>query len=613
MPEGSTTPIPTSRTIVPGENNKQGNVAMVLGTVIDKRFQEKKNGSILIFDFDQTIVKNPMCNLFASKNYNDYGSGQNNAVTREKIEELLQNSGIKNKEKLRSVLQSALSSGTEVAIVSPAHPKSVEYIVKNHLGLTEEQAQSIKVFEGATKCQTPRIEDPATAEKMIKPQDPQIGKHLCVLYLLKAHKKDKGMLPQKVMLVDGNMRNTNPVDDFRGNIEKLLEKDKDMKDILKNIDSEIAEVCISEEELKTITFKGINISSEPTTETDRAADDGYLDEVEKWIEEPIQNLQDIKNESGLETPLTPPPSYTSEDGSEKSFLSDGKKTNRLLPRVKYAMQQKGFIISSTSAIILLTSAALVYLQDKAKFIAFFTNSPKYVTISVIALAVLLTISPIFCAIKQFRNTEEYQTQGKDADEILDKVLEQQPKDKVIKSVRLEYSNGTHSNFALNAWESKNDFINIDEKVISRTNKVTSVINNRLLFTALLTGVVAANIAFPLGLLAIDGISGVQKFYRNPLANNIGLSLLIGSGVLALLVVCLGVHYYRKTNCTNLIYSQEKIDTENVNEKFIREIKHERTNVLEENHSKDAKRSSLTLEQVVVQSHNYPDVVYGIGG
>lgn len=303
---------------------------------------------------------------------------------------------------------------------------------------------------------------------------------------------------------------------------------------------------------------------------------------------------------------------TGEMNSKTSLINSQKKVNRIWPRAKYAMQQKSVIIFGASAIILGTSAALVYLQDEAKFIAFFTNSPKYITIPVIALAALLAISPIFCAIKQFRNTKEYSIQKKGADEILAEVLERQPEDKAIKSVRLEYSNGTHSNFVLNAWEAKQGFINIDEKVITRTNKIESVINNRPLFTALLTGVVAANIALPLLLYAEGGVNNVQKFYQNPLINNIGLSLLIGSGILALLSICLGVHYYRKTNCTNLIYSQEEIGPKKVNEELIEEIKRERTNVLEENHGKDAKRSSLTLEQVVVQSHNCKDVVYSVG-
>ncbi len=342
-----------------------------------------------------------------------------------------------------------------------------------------------------------------------------------------------------------------------------------------------------------------------------------------WNSEILEDLQ--RTNSSSIPPTGSLPSYTSAaDGSKKSLLTNSKfninddailknkKTNRFLPRAKYAMQQKGFIIFGASAIILSISAALLYLQDKAKFIAFFTNSPKYITIPVIALAALLAIGPIFFATRQFIDTEEHSIQKKDADKILAEVLEHQPKDKAIKSVRLEYSNGTHSNFVLNAWEAKQGFTNIDEKVITRTNKIKSVINDRPIFTALFTGVVAANIAFPLGLLATHGVNGVQKFYQNPLTNNIGLSLLIGSGILALLIVGFGIHYYRKTNCTNLIYSEEEIDPKDVNGKFIEEIKRERTNVLGENHSKDAKRSSLTLEQVVVQSYNCKDIVYSVG-
>ncbi|WP_261983828.1 hypothetical protein [Wolbachia pipientis] len=614
-----------------------------------------EENALLIFDFDQTITNQSMCNFFTSTGYDDYDSGKEKAVIKEEIEEFLQKggSGIKNKEKLRSVLGSALSSGVEVAIVSSAkYIKAVEYVVKNHLGLTEEKAQGIKVVGGTTKRQDP-LNSAEVVKRMNEPQDPQIGKHLCVLSLLKAYKKDKGMLPQKVMLVDGNQRGINPADDFYKSIkEGLLEKD--MKGLLENIDQEIAEVDVREEEINNIAFKGVNVSSEPTIGTDGAGDDGYLDKVGKWIKEPIQNLENPvddgpenhskktskeSSDSGIggqnseekdpskkvglsgSTPLTPPPSYKSEDGSEKSLSEfdtnsnatlESKKANRSWPRAKYAIQQKGFIISGVTAVMLSIPAILVNLQDKATLAELVTINPNYITIPAIALVSLLAISTIFFSIKQFRNTREYQTQGKDADEILAKVLEHQPKDKVMKSVRLEYSNGTHSNFVLNAWESKNDFINIDEKVVSRTNKIESVINDRPLFTALLASVIAANVALPLGLLATNGVNGVQKFYQNPLTNDIGLSLLIGSGVLALLILCLGVHYYRKTNCTNLIYSREKIGAEGVNEEFTQEIKQERTNVLGENHSKDAKRCSLTLEQVVVQSHNCKDAVYSVG-
>ena len=299
------------------------------------------------------------------------------------------------------------------------------------------------------------------------------------------------------------------------------------------------------------------------------------------------------------------------DNEETPLIKKEKKTNRILPRVKYAVQQKEFIIFGIAAVALSVSAALVYLQDKGQFIAFFANSPLYITMPMIAITSLLAISTIFCGIKQFRDTEECQIGGKNANETLNQVLKYQPKDKVIKSFKLEYSNGTHSHFTLNAWKGKNNFINIDDKVISRRNKVGSVIKDRPLFTALLSSLVAANIVLPLLLYVEGGINSVQKFYQNALINNVGLSLLAGSSILALSVIFLGVHYYRKTNCTNLVYCEERIEPEKVNGKFIEEIKEARTKVLEENHSKAAKCSSLRLEQVVVESHNYKDVIYSI--
>lgn len=317
-----------------------------------------------------------------------------------------------------------------------------------------------------------------------------------------------------------------------------------------------------------------------------------------------------------DTPSTSPPSYTSRSSSQGFSPTNSKsklQKNRFWPKAQYAMQQKGVVIFGAATIVLSTSTALVYLQDKATFITFFTNSPLYTVVPIIAVGLLFAIRPMLFGIKQFVNTKENQTQEKNADEVLDNVLMNQPEGKVIKSVTLEYSNGTHSNVVLNAWKSKKGFVNIDEIVISKTNKMESLINNRPLFTTLLTAVVAANISLPLLLYMEGGVNNIQTFYQNPLTNNIRLLTLTGLVIVALLAVCVSVHYYRKTNCTNLVYSEETIDPKNVNGKFIEEIKRKRTNVLGESHSKDAKRSSLTLEQVEVQSHNYKDAIYSIGG
>ncbi|WP_218939413.1 hypothetical protein [Wolbachia endosymbiont of Atemnus politus] len=101
--------------------------------------------------------------------------------------------------------------------------------------------------------------------------------------------------------------------------------------------------------------------------------------------------------------------------------------------MKYAVHQKEFIIFSVTATVLTdctyyctycsASTALVYLQDRAQFIAFFANSHLYITIPILAIASLLVISPVFCAMTQLGDTEECQIQGKNANEALNKVLE----------------------------------------------------------------------------------------------------------------------------------------------------------------------------------------------
>ncbi|BET37334.1 hypothetical protein [Wolbachia pipientis] len=226
-----------------------------------------------------------------------------------------------------------------------------------------------------------------------------------------------------------------------------------------------------------------------------------------------QGWEDMSLNHDSPVTLSTSPSEKS-DNEETPLIKKEKKTNRILPRVKYAMQQKEFVIFGIAAVALSASAALVYLQDKGQFIAFFANSPLYITMPMIAITSLLAISTIFCGIKQFRDTEECQIGGKNANETLNQVLKYQPKDKVIKSFKLEYSNGTHSHFTLNAWEGKNNFINIDDKVISRRNKVESVIKDRPLFTALLSSLVAANIVLPLLLYVEGGISNLSYGLEN---------------------------------------------------------------------------------------------------
>lgn len=101
-------------------------------------------------------------------------------------------------------------------------------------------------------------------------------------------------------------------------------------------------------------------------------------------------------------PSTSPPSYKTDDSEESLSLNSdvggttNKKTNRFLPRAKYSMQQKGFIIFTASAIILSISAALLYLQDKAKFIAFLQTAQNISLYQLSHLLHCLQLVQYFC-------------------------------------------------------------------------------------------------------------------------------------------------------------------------------------------------------------------------
>lgn len=318
----------------------------------------------------------------------------------------------------------------------------------------------------------------------------------------------------------------------------------------------------------------------------------------------IKNIQaQLKSQSNT--------TYTISTSGSTTPLILSEKTNKFCPRAKYAMQQKGFMFFSATAIALCSSMALVYFQNREKFIAFIINMPNYLTIPVIALASLITISVMIFTIKQFKNTEEYQIRKGDDHKILNATLDHQKENKIIKSMELKYSNNTISEFAFNVWKSNDGFVDIDRKAITRTGKVESLINNRPLFTFLFTNFIAANVALPSALYAIGGVNNVKAFYAVLPTTYIGLSIIVASNVLALSILYLGSHYYNKTNCTNLVCTQDNIEPKIINDKIIDTIKEKRTNVLQSNHEKEAKSCSLELKQVVVQSHNHKVMIYNI--
>ncbi len=174
----------------------------------------------------------------------------------------------------------------EVAIASfTRYPKAVEYVVQNHLGLSKEQAESIKVVGGM--------------DRSFESSDSKIRKNLHILYLLKKYKSEhKGQLPQEVMLVDDSQENVDSVNDFHNNIGALLAQEKNISSILKNIDEEVAETTITKEELQSINFTGVQVPEDPITEIseDKQKEHyDYLDQAEKWVKKKKVRFEDTSN------------------------------------------------------------------------------------------------------------------------------------------------------------------------------------------------------------------------------------------------------------------------------------------------------------------------------
>lgn len=269
----------------------------------------KENNSLLIFDFDNTITNKHMHNAFSKEHKSDFNSGAEYAVTDNDIEGFMkEKGGIKNEETLKSVLQSALSSGMEVNIASyTGYPNAVKRVVENHLGLSKKQAENISVFGGF-----PADYDTQLPRSNVKEQQNQVGKNLHICRAIVEYKnKHNGQLPKTVMLVDDSIDNIKKIDEF---VESMGKREGWLK-----------ENGLSIEDIQKIKFEGVQVPKE-------SKNVDYLGEVQEFIsanlvqesiyenlkkEEPIyQNLQGIhgsSSEKELSPPL-PPKKRKSSDG-----------------------------------------------------------------------------------------------------------------------------------------------------------------------------------------------------------------------------------------------------------------------------------------------------------
>ncbi|WP_333023367.1 hypothetical protein [Wolbachia endosymbiont of Pentidionis agamae] len=265
---------------------------------------------LLIFDFDGTVIDGHMHSHFCSLYKSDYNSGRNDAVTEQDVESFLQSSGgIKNKEKLSCMLKSALNSeNVEVAIASfTRYPKAVKLIIQKHLGLSEGQAQKIRIVGSTGK----ELEDVREREHTIKPflEQRDIGKNLHIFYHTLRYKSKYYISPQEVMLVDDDEDNIKVLSNIHEHPSYLLRGqyyisevliDPDTVDWTQGYDDDVFTTDIGKEELRSIKFKGVFV---PSKTANQSTSCDYLDEVEKFIS-PATMLEEVRDEPAVKKQRT---------------------------------------------------------------------------------------------------------------------------------------------------------------------------------------------------------------------------------------------------------------------------------------------------------------------
>lgn len=220
-----------------------------------------KNNTLLIFDFDNTITNGHMHAVFSGRHSgiekSDYNSAAKNAVTDHNIKDFLKNTGgMKNEERLKSTLQSALSGGIEVNIASyTKYPDAVKEVVENHLGLSKEQADSISVFGRFPENYDNEL-------KGDKEQQSKVGKNLHICKAIVEYKDKHGELPKNVMLVDDDVKNIQKINEFVASMSKR--------------GGWLKENGLSIEEIQKIKFEGARVPKEDKNV-------GYLEIVQEFI------------------------------------------------------------------------------------------------------------------------------------------------------------------------------------------------------------------------------------------------------------------------------------------------------------------------------------------
>ncbi|MFP3025324.1 MAG: hypothetical protein ACEY3L_03390, partial [Wolbachia sp.] len=233
-------------------------------------------------------------------------------------------------------------------------------------GIEYNRPYSLDQFEAASNTSSnPKIDN--TKEMQKEEEDRELG--------------DKPKpLPRNGMLEKGNIRNVAPpsprtAENHRLSIIQDIAPSKSSLEV-KSYNEENIEELVNGEPIYSETNPGTKSPKKVLEGSDSGISGNSFgvqrSDLQKLKDNSISDRKGASERSSIDTLsdissniLLHESDRTNSGGvnSETPLVKTRKKTNRILPRVKYAVQQKEFIIFGIAAVALSVSAALVYLQD----------------------------------------------------------------------------------------------------------------------------------------------------------------------------------------------------------------------------------------------------------
>ncbi|WP_253302755.1 hypothetical protein [Wolbachia endosymbiont of Psylliodes chrysocephala] len=204
------------------------------------------------------------------------------------------------------------------------------------------------------------------------------------------------------------------------------------------------------------------------------------------------------------------PSYKSKDDSEESLSlnsdigsTTNKKTNRFLPRAKYAMQQKGFVIPATSFFLITTYLSssclyrLLYLKETINFIDYIKSFQIW---PLVTISSGLAVIGLCAFIYNHRNTES--PAMRDLDDLSNVVSN----NNLVHDITIYKKNNDLVKFKNKSYAGHREIPNF-------TYKKLKLVKERTLFNVCLSSLITVGSIYPLIKYLELGSEGFIKFFR----------------------------------------------------------------------------------------------------